>query len=57
MTRNRDLGDTRPYEAVPAEQRAFDRFRREYNEGRPHEVLDLETRSSLYRPSARRRWG
>ncbi len=36
-----------------AQQRAFDRFRREYNEQRPHESLGLETPSALYRPSSR----
>lgn len=36
-----------------AQQRAFDHFRREYNEERPHEALGLETPSAVYRPSAR----
>src|SRR5271169_596629 len=36
-----------------AQQRAFDRFRREYNDERPHEALDLETPSAVYTPSAR----
>jgi putative transposase len=36
------------------QQEAFDRFRREYNEERPHEALDLETPSALYTRSARR---
>jgi putative transposase len=36
-----------------AQQRAFDRFRREYNEQRPHEALDLETPSAVYTRSAR----
>lgn len=36
-----------------AQQRAFDRFRREYNEQRPHEALNLETPSAVYRPSSR----
>src|ERR1700685_370104 len=35
-----------------AQQRAFDRFRREYNEERPHEALDLETPSAMYTRSA-----
>ena len=36
-----------------AQQRAFDRFRREYNEQRPHEALDLQTPSAVYTPSLR----
>jgi transposase InsO family protein len=36
-----------------AQQRAFDRFRREYNEERPHEALGQQTPSSRYRPSPR----
>src|SRR6202167_244449 len=36
-----------------AQQRAFDRFRREYNEERPHEALQMQTPSSVYAPSAR----
>src|SRR5277367_1525867 len=36
-----------------AQQRAFDRFRREYNEERPHEALGMETPSAVYACSAR----
>ncbi len=36
-----------------AQQRAFDRFRREYNEERPHEALKMQTPSSVYRRSER----
>ena len=36
-----------------AQQRAFDRFRREYNEERPHEALQMGTPAGVYRPSAR----
>src|ERR1700691_2582671 len=36
-----------------AQQRAFDRFRREYNEQRPHEALGMETPSAVYTRSAR----
>jgi len=36
-----------------AQQRAFDRFRGEYNELRPHEALALQTPSSVYVPSPR----
>jgi transposase InsO family protein len=31
-----------------AQQRAFDRFRREYNEVRPHEALGMQTPASVY---------
>ncbi|MGI9258074.1 MAG: integrase core domain-containing protein [Gammaproteobacteria bacterium] len=37
-----------------AQQRAFDRFREEYNEIRPHEALGQEVPASHYRPSPRR---
>jgi putative transposase len=37
-----------------AQQRAFDRFRREYNEQRPHEALQMQTPDALYHPSPRR---
>lgn len=36
-----------------AQQRAFDTFRREYNELRPHEGLAMRTPASLYRSSPR----
>ena len=36
-----------------AQQRAFDRFRREYNEDRPHEALAMQTPSAVYTRSAR----
>jgi transposase InsO family protein len=36
-----------------AQQRAFDRFRREYNEQRPHEALQMQTPGSVYLPSPR----
>jgi transposase InsO family protein len=36
-----------------AQQRAFDRFRREYNEERPHEALGMETPSAVYTRSER----
>jgi putative transposase len=35
------------------QQSAFDRFRPEYNEERPHEALDMETPASVYHPSRR----
>ena len=37
-----------------AQQRVFDRFRREYNERRPHEALEMRTPSAVYEPSPRR---
>jgi hypothetical protein len=36
-----------------AQQRAFERFRREYNEERPHEALAMQTPSAFYAPSPR----
>src|SRR6202167_2107903 len=36
-----------------AQQRVFHRFRREYNEERPHEALGMQTPSAVYRPSLR----
>ncbi len=35
------------------QQQAFDRFRREYNQDRPHEAIGLRTPMSLYLPSPR----
>ena len=37
-----------------AQQRAFDSFRSEYNQERPHEAIDQATPGSLYQPSNRR---
>ena len=42
-----------PRHSLRAQQRAFDAFRREYNEERPHEAIALETPGSLYHPSPR----
>jgi transposase InsO family protein len=36
-----------------AQQRAFDRFRQEYNEQRPHEALAMKTPSALYAAAPR----
>jgi hypothetical protein len=36
-----------------AQQVRFNRFRREFNEERPHEALEQETPGSVYEPSAR----
>ena len=42
---------------LAAQQRAFNRFRRLYNDERPHQFLDGRTPASLYRPSPRRYTG
>lgn len=44
---------TPPASTARAQQRAFDRFRREYNEERPHEALGMATPASLYTASPR----
>lgn len=36
-----------------AQQRAFDEFRREYNEVRPHQALDMQTPAAVYQSSPR----
>ena len=36
-----------------AQQREMDRFRRDYNEVRPHEALQMQTPASVYEPSPR----
>jgi transposase InsO family protein len=36
-----------------AQQRAFDRFRQEYNQQRPHESLGMQTPAAVYEPSPR----
>jgi putative transposase len=41
-------------ETPDLQQRAFDRFRRVYNEERPHETLGQQPPGSIYRPSERR---
>lgn len=43
-----------PRASLGWQQRAFDKFRAEYNEVRPHQALDLETPASLYASSARK---
>jgi len=40
--------------SLPAQQRRFDRWRREYNEERPHEALGQRPPASCYEPAARR---
>ncbi|HEY7392531.1 MAG TPA: IS481 family transposase [Bryobacteraceae bacterium] len=42
-----------PARDARAQQRAFDRFRREFNEQRPHEALGQATPASCYQPSLR----
>lgn len=42
-----------PRSSFSGQQRAFDRFRLEYNQERPHEALDQQVPAALYRPSLR----
>ena len=42
-----------PRATLPAQQRAFDTFRREYNEVRPHDTLAGRTPASVCQPSPR----
>lgn len=42
-----------PSSSLTEQQRRFDRFRREYNDERPHESLNQETPASRYSPSPR----
>jgi len=42
-----------PAATARAQQRAFDRFRRDYNELRPHEALDMQTPAAMYVGSSR----
>jgi len=37
-----------------AQQQRFDRWRKEFNEERPHEALGMRTPAEVYQPSARR---
>src|SRR5262249_47262125 len=43
-----------PRRTLRAQQLAFDRFRQQYNEERPHEALDQKPPASVYEPSLRR---
>ncbi len=43
-----------PRHTVRAQQLAFDRFRHQYNEERPHEALGQKPPASVYEPSLRR---
>ena len=42
-----------PASCMQTQQRAFDRFRKEYNEQRPHESLGMRQPAELYTPSGR----
>ena len=42
-----------PRSSFRAQQRAFDRFREEYNQVRPHEALGQKVPASFYQPSNR----
>jgi hypothetical protein len=42
-----------PRSSLRAQQRAFDDFRTEYNDERPHEALGQQTPAEFYRPSLR----
>jgi putative transposase len=42
-----------PAAAMRSQQKKFDHFRQEFNHERPHEALDQNTPSSVYRPSSR----
>jgi transposase InsO family protein len=42
-----------PRDTWEAQQRAFDRFRVEYNDERPHEALRMRTPADVYQPSER----
>jgi len=54
MHKTLKAGAIRPPRAtLPAQQRAFDAFRREYNEVRPHDTLAGQTPASIYRTSPR----
>lgn len=54
MHRTLKAETTRPPSwSTRSQQRTFDRFRREFNEERPHEALGQKTPSSIYRPSER----
>ena len=54
MHRTLKAETTRPPQAnLTKQQRVFNRFRREYNEVRPHEGIELKTPATLYETSAR----
>jgi transposase InsO family protein len=45
--------EVHPADDWRAQQRELDRFRRDYNQVRPHEALDMQTPAALYEPSLR----
>ncbi len=54
MHRTLKQATAQPPRATPkAQQQAFDRFRTEYNQERPHEALDMQTPAQHYQPSPR----
>jgi putative transposase len=54
MHRTLKAETTRPPEAnLGKQQRRFNSFRREYNDVRPHEGIELHTPASMYEPSTR----
>ena len=54
MHRTLKQATAQPSQATPnAQQRAFDRFRAEYNQERPHEALAMQTPAQRYQPSLR----
>lgn len=54
MHRTLKAETTRPPAAnLAKQQRVFNSFRREYNEVRPHEGIELKTPASMYEPSTR----
>lgn len=46
--------ETDPQAHLPAQQRAFDVWRREFNEERPHAALGNRTPAQIYQPASRR---
>ena len=42
-----------PADTMAAQQVVLDRFRREYNDERPHEAIGMQVPASVYRPSQR----
>ena len=53
-TLKNDLLKRRTFLNLADAQAAFDPFRKEYNEERPHEALNLEVPAKYYRPSERK---
>lgn len=54
MHRTLKAETTRPAAgSLPAQQRKFNAFRKEFNHERPHEALDMHTPAEIYTPSTR----